>query len=63
MQRQGPAGPRAQLGSSYLAADAGVQGCDPRCQPSSAWTRDFLQQFARLRRRLQRWGRPGGRLQ
>ncbi|KAL4442036.1 hypothetical protein ABPG77_011297 [Micractinium sp. CCAP 211/92] len=54
MQRRDAAGLHAQLGSSYLAADPGVQDCEPRLKPSSAWTRDFLQQFARLRRRLQR---------
>lgn len=54
-QRRVPAGARAQLGGSYLAAHPGVQGCDPQFKPSSAWTRDFLQQFARLRRLLHRW--------
>ncbi|KAL4427817.1 hypothetical protein ABPG75_001906 [Micractinium tetrahymenae] len=53
-QRRVLAGASAQHGSSYLTADPGVQDCDPGLKPSSAWTRDFLQQFARLRRHLQR---------
>ena len=40
--------------AQLLAADESVPACDPSLQPSAAWTRDFLSQFAQLRRRLQR---------
>lgn len=55
-QRQREQGEREHYTSRYLAADPGVPACDPRLQPSATWTRDFLQQFSQLRRRLHRCG-------
>lgn len=62
-QGQGQSGQRQRRqhqSSRYLSSDEGVPSCDPALKPSAAWTRDFLRQFAQLRRRLQRcvgvWG-------
>ncbi|EFN58051.1 expressed protein [Chlorella variabilis] len=53
-QRQERVQCREHYSSAYLAADPGVAPCHPSLKPSAAWTRDFLHQFAQLRRRLQR---------
>ena len=47
---------RGSRSSRYLVADTSVPSCDAALQPSAAWHRDFLRQFARLHQRLQRWG-------
>jgi hypothetical protein len=53
-ERQQAVAGRPHRASRYLAADPGVAACDPALVPSATWTRDFLHQFAQLRRRLQR---------
>ena len=53
-QQRREQGEREHYSTRYMAADAGVPACDPCLQPSATWTRDFLQQFAWLRRRLHR---------